>query len=71
VGATIHPWEVWFSKPSVRIKRGKQFTCQPHSMAVQVRNAAKLRGLRVSVLIQESVLAITVLNFRKRKCQGR
>ena len=46
-----YPWEKWFAKNRFILFRGKQYNCQPHSMGVQIRNAAAKRNLSVSVYI--------------------
>jgi hypothetical protein len=60
-----HPWDRWFIKPRITLKRGRDFDCQPHSMGVQIRQAAKKRGLHFSVRIDEG--NITVINTAKVK----
>lgn len=56
-----YPWDQWFNCPQLRLVRGKDFNGMPHAMAVQMRNAAAKRGLRVSVKIEEDTLIVTVL----------
>lgn len=46
-----YPWDKWFKKKRFKLKKGKDFNCAPHSMSVQVRNAAKKRGKKVSIYI--------------------
>ncbi len=53
-----YPWDKWFAKRKFTITRGKEFTCMPHSMSVQVRTAAAKRGISVSVEIDEDVLSV-------------
>jgi len=57
-----YPWDQWFAttRKQRRLVRGKHFHCQPHSMSIQVRAAAALRGLRVSVYIEEQTLIVTL-----------
>lgn len=55
-----YPWDKWLAKSRLRLVRGRHFQCMPHSMSVQVRNAAANRRLRVSVQIQEDILIVTV-----------
>lgn len=57
-----YPWDKWLSKRSLRLVRGRHYNCMPHSMGVQVRNAAAMRGIHVSVKIAEDILIITVFN---------
>ena len=53
-----YPWDRWFRRKAFTLRRGQGYRCQPHSMSVQVRSAAQKRGLRVSVLIRESILYV-------------
>jgi len=53
-------WDEWFSNPKFKLERGKHFTSQSHGMSIMVRQAAKKRGLRVSVHIKEDVLIVEV-----------
>lgn len=61
-----HPWAEWFGRKKVVLVRGKHFLCQPHSMAVQIRAAARRQRLHVKVEIEESVITATVLGKTKR-----
>ena len=57
-----YPWEVWFARKEVfRLKRHVDFDAAPHSMSVQIRQAAANRGKRVSVLIENDVLLVRVI----------
>ena len=58
-----YPWEKWFTKKGKKdgifhLKRGREFTCQPHSMAQQVRNAAAARRVKVSIVIDGDQLSV-------------
>lgn len=44
-----YPWEKWFMRKEFTLRRGIDYTCMPHSMAVQIRMAASSRGLSISV----------------------
>lgn len=55
-----YDWDKWFSNPKFRLERGKHFTAQCHGMAIMVRQAAKRRGIKVGVHIEEDVLIIEV-----------
>jgi hypothetical protein len=58
--ARKYPWEKWFNRRRrYKLVRGQDFTCQPHSMSVQIRAAAHLYGVRVSVSILDDVLLVT------------
>ncbi len=58
-----YPWNRWLKRKRFRLVRGKDFACMPHSMAVQVRNAAAKQSIRVSVTIDENILSITTLGI--------
>lgn len=62
-----HPWDKWFRKNKFKLKKGVHFTCMPHSMSVQVRNAAHLRGIKVRVLFDDAeTLVVHVVRRSKR-----
>ena len=46
-----YPWNKWFQRKRFRLIRGRDYHCMPHSMSVQIRNAAIQRGVRVRVQI--------------------
>ncbi len=50
---TRHPWDHWFSRKKIRLKRGKDFDCQPYLMAQQIRNEASRREIAVTVSVLE------------------
>ena len=53
-----YPWDRWFNKTTT-IHRHKDFDCQVHSMAAQIRNKACKHGLRVSLRIVENSITIS------------
>ena len=55
-----YKWDEWFANPRFKLERGKHFTAQCHGMAIMVRQAAKKRGIRVSVRISEETLTVEV-----------
>ena len=56
-----YPWDKWMArKTPLRLTRGVDYDCQPHSMAQQFRNAANRDGLSISVSIDEGSLTITI-----------
>lgn len=59
-----YPWDTWFGRRTVTITRGKDFTCMPHSMMIQVRANAIKRKLDVSVNMHDDSLTITVKGKR-------
>lgn len=50
-----HPWDKWFQEDKFTLVEGRDYTCMSHSMSVQIRNAAMIRGIRASVFIQRGV----------------
>lgn len=54
--ATRYPWGKWLKRRKRRLHLvwHKDFACMPHSMSVQIRNAAIQRGFRVSVQIESN-----------------
>lgn len=60
---TRHPWDEWFSSSGFLLVRDRDYWCMPHSMGVQVRQAAERRGLNVSVQIDpEGTISVQVLD---------
>lgn len=55
-----YPWDKWFRRKKFVLRRGRDFMCMTHGMAVQVRTAAKNRNLQVSVMIEEDNLRIVL-----------
>lgn len=55
-----YPWERWFSQSRFRLRQGKHYTCQPHSMAQQVRTNAMYYGVSVSIRIRGDLIVVTV-----------
>ena len=53
-----YPWDRWLGKKRIVLRRGRDYRCQPHSMGVQVRNAAAARGVHVSVKILEGEITV-------------
>lgn len=57
-----HPWPRWFEaleKKSLVLLRGKDFSCQPHSLAMQIRQRAAQRKLKCSIRINEGELIVS------------
>lgn len=57
---TRYPWDKWFGRSKFRLVRGKHFQCATHGMAGQIRNAAVLYGVKVSIKVKEDTLVVTV-----------
>ena len=60
-----YPWEEWFAKAKFKLRQGKDFDCNPHVMAQQIRNAATKytidgKDVRVSIYVDQKQLTIYV-----------
>lgn len=61
-GNQKYPWDDWFNKGKFTLKNPRDYTCQTHSMAQQVRNAANLfEDVKVSIRIEGTTLEVTVV----------
>ena len=55
-----YPWERWL-KPRQRaliLRRGKDYLCTTHSMAIQVRNAAARLGVEIHAHVEEGKITV-------------
>ena len=59
-GIVPHPFDKWFKQKRTKLVRGKHFNCMPHSMGIQIRNAAKKRKVKVSIHIQGDILIVSI-----------
>ena len=57
-----YPWNKWFSKRKVTLRRGKgkDYQCQVHGMVAQIRSAAKKHEVDVSIKVKETDITIEV-----------
>ena len=62
-----YPWAKWFASGCFVLRRGIDFDCMPHGMAQMIRNVASMRGLRVSVRIEEDAIHVRVTGV---PCRG-
>ena len=60
-----YPWDRWFKQKKVVLERQRDYTCQPHSMGVMIRAAARERKVCVSVKIHDGRISVQVLGRRK------
>lgn len=44
-----YPWKEWFRKRRLQLVRGRDYDCSPGSFAQQLRNAASVYGIGISV----------------------
>lgn len=67
----VYDWEKLFRKKEFSLTQGIDYTCQPHTMSQQVRNAAvRLRkegkiNVRPSVTIDGTILRVVVRPGKK------
>lgn len=63
-----YPWDKWLeSKKRVWLKQGRDYDCQSHSMAQQIRNAAGKRNKTVSVCIDGDTIIFSSQPNSRRK----
>lgn len=46
---TYYPWEKWFARKRFTLVYGRDYNCTPAGMIVNLRYAAKRRGVRLSI----------------------
>ncbi len=59
-GAIRYPWDDWLAKSEFTLVRGVQFFGAVHGMMGMLRNAARLRGVRVSLHADEFKINVKV-----------
>lgn len=64
-GNLEYPWEVWLKRRVIRLKHGVHYDCMEHSMAQQLRNAARVYGYKVKISITPSGLVAIPTKLRK------
>lgn len=55
---TKYPWASWFNGKILRLRRGKEFSSTPASMADAVRKAAKRTGYEVTVFTEDNAVVL-------------
>lgn len=55
-----HPFDDWFKNEKFTLYRGADYFCQPHTMSIQLRIAARKRRKRISVFIYGPKLVVTM-----------
>lgn len=58
--ASHYPWDQWFALGRFTLVQGKHFDCTMPGMTVNIRVAAKVRGMRVRIDQEPTSLIITV-----------
>jgi len=46
---SVHPWDKWLSNKEITLNKGKDYTCEQHSMCVLIRITAAKRNLKLGV----------------------
>lgn len=55
-----YPWDKWFEKSQFTLQKGRDYSCQNHSMAVMIRTAANSRGLSVRLRTEREQIHVTL-----------
>lgn len=63
----LYDWETLFENPRFIIRRKRDYTCATHGMIQQIRDAARKRGLGVSILADDGAITVTVKKIKRRK----
>jgi len=53
-----HPWDKWMARKRLKLKKGRDFICEPHGLAQQIRRHAADRDLKASITISDGVLDV-------------
>lgn len=56
-----YPWDKWFKKSQFTLQKGRDYSCQNHSMAVMIRTAANSRGYPVRLRMERDQIHVTLL----------
>jgi len=56
----LYPWKKWMNRKRLVLVRGRDFSCQPHGMACQIRNAAVRYNRRVSITINGDTIEAVI-----------
>lgn len=63
----MYPWKKWFRMRSVTLVHGTDFDCLVHSMAQQVRNAARKYGYRVHMVVNQHSISFSPENLGRKE----
>lgn len=58
--AKLYEWDKWFTRNRFVLKRGKDYLCASSSFIGQIRNAAAVRKLLVSIEPVDDAFIVTV-----------
>lgn len=53
-----YPWARWLERKRLRLIQGRDYHCQPHGMASQIRAYARRNGLRSHICIYEGYITV-------------
>lgn len=56
-----YPWDDWLSKGRFTLVRGVHYNCATHGMHQTAINAARKRGLKISVRMTDGTITIAVV----------
>lgn len=56
----IHPWDKWFKRRRLTLRRNKEYTCQSYAMAIQFRREAKRRDCHVSIETYDNEIRVEI-----------
>ena len=56
-----YEWSKIFSGSVVEMEQGADYSCKSHSFAMQVRNAAKRRGVNINIAVREGRVIVQAI----------
>lgn len=62
-----YPWDDWLRGTTLSLRKGIHFDCQIHGMAQQIRNAARVRRLKVSLRLESSHIHVTITPLKAKR----
>ena len=57
----IYDWDGWFGSGAFALVRGEDFACSMSAMVQQIRSAASIRGIHVSIAEGEQTIQVKVV----------
>ena len=65
----LYPWDAWFARGRFEIRAKTDYRCSQGSMSQQIRNAASVRGLTVSIVERQGMFSVEV-HRKEEPCPG-
>jgi hypothetical protein len=56
-----YPWKTWFKNSVTHLVRGKDYQCEPYSLAIQIRRMSNILDIPVTVSVHAERVTITRL----------